>query len=123
MERADFQRWLDGYAKAWRSDEPDDVAAIFTEDAIYLTGPFDAPWNGRDEIVAKWIENGDSKASVDFELRPIGVDGDLGVFQGTTTYHATDEHPERVYGNVWLVRLAADGRATHFTEYWMLRRS
>jgi hypothetical protein len=31
----------------------------------------------------------------------------------------TDYHDGPTYSNLWVIRLAADGRAEEFTEWWM----
>jgi hypothetical protein len=38
--------------------------------------------------------------------------------QGTTRYLSSP----RTYSNLWVVRLADDGRAREFTEWWMKHR-
>lgn len=44
--------WLDGYITAWTSKNPDDVRAIFTDDAEYLFRPDDPePARGIDAII------------------------------------------------------------------------
>lgn len=118
MEHKDASAWVERYLTAWSSDDPDDVAALFTEDARYLTGPFDEPWTGRDAIVAKWIEAGDSDVEWSFTWDVIAIDGDLAVIEGETTYLGP---PEKAYRNMWLVRFAGDGRAREFTEWWKKR--
>jgi hypothetical protein len=45
------------------------------------------------------------------------LDGDLGFVRGWTRY--TQEAPPKEYGNLWVVRLADDGRASEFTEWWV----
>ena len=45
------------------------------------------------------------------------LDGDLGFVRGWTTY--TKETPPKEYGNLWVVRLADDGRASEYTEWWV----
>ncbi|MBI2238097.1 MAG: hypothetical protein HYU54_06185 [Actinobacteria bacterium] len=37
------------------SNDPDEVAALFAEDAAYSYGPFREPNRGRDAIVAEWV--------------------------------------------------------------------
>ena len=32
MTRTDFENWLDGYRQAWRTDDPDQIGALFTEE-------------------------------------------------------------------------------------------
>ena len=48
------------------------------------------------------------------------MDGDLGFVRGWTAYAQHD--PPREYGNLWVIRLAEDGRAREFTEWWVLVR-
>jgi SnoaL-like protein len=54
MDPAGFEDWLGRYFDAWVSNDPADVASLFTEDAIYRVGPFREPWVGRDQIVDRW---------------------------------------------------------------------
>ena len=61
MTRDDLENWLASYRKAWNSDDPADISALFTEDATYSPWPYAEPWAGRDTIVGKWVERGDSK--------------------------------------------------------------
>ena len=42
---------MEAYRAAWISNVPSEVAALFTEDAVYSVSPFTEPWIGRDEIV------------------------------------------------------------------------
>ncbi len=121
MTRTDFDNWLDGYRQAWRTDDPDQIGALFSEDATYAPWPFGEPWRGRDAIVARWVERGDSQAAWQFESELLAVDGDRGVIRGLTTYPAHDEEPEEVYSNIWVVSLAPDGRARSFAEWGVQR--
>lgn len=119
MSRADFEQWVDRYQAAWRTDDPRQIGALFTEDATYLTLPFREPWRGRDEIVKNWLAQGDSQNEWTFEGELLAAEGDTGVVQGLTTYAATDASPEAVYGNIWVVHLTPDGRASSFAEWWI----
>lgn len=115
MEENDVRRWVDRYVTAWNSNDRDDIAALFTEDARYLTEPYAAPWTGHEEIVRNWLANRDEPGETTFEYRVIAVDGDLGIVRGETTY----KDPARAYSNLWEVRLDEDGRAREFVEWWM----
>jgi len=121
MSRADVEHWVAGYRQAWKSDDPEQIGGLFTDDATYLPSPFSTPWEGRDAIVAEWIRRGDSGVEWAFEHAVIAADGSVGVIRGLTTYAATDKTPQTVYGNIWIVTLAADGRATSFTDWWIQR--
>ena len=117
MRRDDFDRWVQKYRHAWESNRGDDIAALFADDAEYLTEPFAEPWRGRDEIVLRWLERKDEPGSATSSFEVLAADGDLGVVQGATDY----VDPPKRYSNLWLIRLAPDGRATLFVEYWMKR--
>ena len=120
-DRAAFEGWVAAYRRAWETDAPADIAALFTEDATYSPLPFSQSWRGRDAIVDEWIKRGDSAALPGFEHEIVAADGSVGVIKGLTTYYATDKTPETVYGNLWIVNLVPDGRAKSFAEWWVQR--
>jgi uncharacterized protein (TIGR02246 family) len=125
MDRAGVEHWMEGYLRAWRSDDPDEIAALFTEDAAYAPFPWPRKgvrfWEGRDLIVEKWLGHGDSKVDWRFDHTILAVEGDTAVIEGWTTYPPTDDEPEEAYANIWLVRFADDGRAREFAEWWVER--
>jgi hypothetical protein len=106
--------WIDGYRRAWDSNAPDDIRALFTEDARYLTAPFVDARVGHDAIVAGWVEDQDQPGDYTFTWKPSGLDGDTAFVEGDTLYS-----DGRRYANLWVIRFAADGRATSFTEWYM----
>lgn len=109
------QDWIDGYRKAWTTNDAADVRALFTEDAVYRHSPFDPdPWLGAEEIVAGWTEHPDDPSDWTFEGHPVVYADGVGVIQGETRYSDGS-----VYANLWVIRFADDGRASEFTEWWM----
>jgi uncharacterized protein (TIGR02246 family) len=125
MDRAGVERWIEQYRQAWKSDDPDEIAALFTEDATYSPYPWPRErnrWEGRDTIVAKWIGHGDSKIGWRFEHEVLAVEGDTAVIEGWTAYDRGEGDPwAEAYANVWLVRFADDGCAREFREWWVER--
>lgn len=125
MDRPAVERWIADYRRAWASDAPDDIAALFTEDVTYSPYPWpreDNAWRGRDLVIRKWTERGDSGAGWRFDHEILAVDDDTAVIEGWTYYDPTDETPyEDAYANIWVVRFAPDGRARSFAEYWVQR--
>lgn len=107
-------RWVEGYRRAWESNEPDEIRALFTEDAQYFTEPYAQPWSGGDEIVDGWLEARDEPGETTFTWQLVAVDGDTGVVRAVTPYR-----DRATYHNLWLIRFADDGRASEFTEWWM----
>jgi uncharacterized protein (TIGR02246 family) len=124
------QAWLDAYERAWETYDPDQIAALFSDDAEYRWHPADEPVAGRDEIVRAWVAPEGNESSRDTpgtylgEYRPYAVDGHRAVAIGTSTYwtDASRSKVERVYYNNWLLEFEDDGRCSSFTEYWMSPR-
>lgn len=46
--------WLDRYRQAWIDRDPDAVAPLFTEDAVYREQPYEEPYRGRAAIREYW---------------------------------------------------------------------
>ena len=109
-----IQFWIEGYLRAWASNEPADIRALFTEDAEYRTEPWLPPAQGVDAIVAQWVERSDEPGTFAFRAEIVGIDEGRGFVQGVTTYDSGT-----VYSNLWVIDLAEDGRARAFTEWWM----
>ena len=105
--------WIDGYVRAWDTNDPRDIGDLFTDDAVYYTAPFRPPWRGRDEIVQKWLSRKDEAGTWSFEWHPLIVTDDLAIIEGETVY------PDRRYSNLWVLRLDNLGQARQFTEWWM----
>ena len=115
MERADVEQWVEAYERAWASNDPDEIGALFTDDARYFTAPDREPWTGRDTIVREWLDRKDEPGDYTFRSEVLGIDGDLAFVRGWTSY--VKEGLD--YSNLWVIRLAGDGRASEFIEWWM----
>nr|BFE56798.1 hypothetical protein GCM10020063_013240 [Dactylosporangium thailandense] len=105
--------WVEGYLRAWGSNEPAEIGALFAEDAAYYPAPYAEPWRGRDAIVAAWLEHRDARGEWDFSWFPVTVSPELSIVQGVTGYGA------KTYSNLWLLRLDTVGQCREFTEWWM----
>jgi hypothetical protein len=107
--------WVQGYRRAWESNDPGDIGGLFTDDAAYFTEPYAKPWLGRDEIVAQWLQRRDEPGGTTFEWHPLIVTEELAIIEATTVYR----EPARTYSNMWVLRLDNLGQARQFTEWWM----
>jgi uncharacterized protein (TIGR02246 family) len=107
--------WVDDYVRAWNSNDPADIRALFAQDAAYYTEPYSPPWRGRDEIVRQWLDRKDEPGQTEFRWHPLAVTPEVAIIQGETVYHT----PPHTYSNLWVIRLDAEGRCTEFTEWWM----
>ncbi len=128
MDAKAVETWVSGYVRAWNSNDPDGIRALFSEDAAYYYHPSKEPWRGREAILAGWLDNADQPGQTEFRHQVLAAtgepattgepptDGLLGVVRGWTKYF---DPPPREYANLWLVRLDPQGRCTEFTEWWM----
>lgn len=127
MTHDEIQRWLDRYVEAWKSYDPDAIAALFAEDVEYHYAPSDAGIRGRAALVADWLApNGDpAKRDVpgtfDAHYRPWAVEGARAVAVGTSDYFtdAGRTTVERRYHNVFLLEFDDAGRCRWFTESYV----
>jgi ketosteroid isomerase-like protein len=115
MDRETFQRWLDQYVAAWRSNDAEQIGALFSDDVVYRYRPYTEPVRGRAAIVADWLRDPDDPASWDAEYHAVAVDGDTGVSVGESRYPSEG----KAYSNVFIVRFDDDGRAREFSEWWV----
>ena len=109
--------WIDGYERAWRSPGTDGLAALFTDEAVYLTSPYDEPVVGLDAIRAFWDEERDGPDEVFTMSREVvAASGGTGVARVLVRY---GEPVRQEYADLWVVTFADDGsgRATRFEEW------
>ncbi len=117
-DRATVSRWLAGYERAWRAPGTGNLASLFTGDATYRQSPYEQPITGLDAIKRMWEEERDGPGEV-FTLAAdiLAVDGPTAVIRAEVCY---GDPPRQEYRDLWVIRLADDGRCTWFEEwpYW-----
>jgi len=131
VDHESAQAWLDRYVAAWKSYDPDEIAALFSEDVRYRYYPH-AHWvTGRDAVVASWVAEDteaqgstrDEPGTYDAAYAPVAVDGDVVVATGTSTYTESPGGPvSQVFDNCFVMRFDEHGRCREFTEYYTKRR-
>ena len=109
---------MTGYRAAWESNDPGEIGALFTDDALYYPEPFSVPFRGREQIVAKWLERKDEPGSTTFTWTTLAEQDGLAFVQGETDYGSIK------YSNLWVIRLSPSAGsntppASEFTEWWM----
>ena len=119
MDEQAVAAWLDGYAQAWGTYDPDQIGALFSEDAEYWYNPFDEPKRGREAIVASWLEEPDDPGTYEGSYRPVLVCGDRAVARGTSRYFDVAGAVVDEYDNLFLLRFDADGRCAEYREWYM----
>ena len=122
MANSEVTAWLSLYIDIWKSGDHSRVAELFTEDAVYYADPFSAPRQGIAAIEELWRSLGDPPDSFDAVYEPFAVAGDLAVAIGSSRYFdVSRSRIDQEYGNVFVLRFAADGRCREYREWYMLR--
>jgi ketosteroid isomerase-like protein len=120
MDRNHFAVWLDAYVEAWRSNDAETIARLFSESARYFYGPYAEPVVGRDAIVESWLRNRDEPDTWEAAYVPLAVDGDVLVATGESVYFESDRSSVRTkYSNIFVCRFDPDGRCREFREWFM----
>ena len=130
MDRETAQQWLDRYVDAWLSYDPQDIAALFSDDVEYRYHPYDEPIVGRDAVVESWLganpvvggSDRDAPGTYVAGYVPVAVDGDTVVATGTSRYRELPGGPVvRTYENCFVMRFDGEGRCREFTEFYLRR--
>jgi ketosteroid isomerase-like protein len=120
MDHAAVQRWLENYVQAWNTYDPQMIGDLFSEDAAYYYGPYREPVNGREAIVANWLEYRDAPGTYAGHYRPLVVEGNTAIANGRSTYFEADGKTfKREFDNIFLLRFDDAGRCREFTEWYM----
>jgi hypothetical protein len=119
VQREGFGRWLDAYFAAWITNEPDDVSALFADDATYSIGPFAEEWVGRAEIVRRWTDG--AQEDVEYAYEILAVQGDTGIAHWNVRARAEGEAARSESDGILLITFAPDGRCRDHRE-WLVRR-
>jgi hypothetical protein len=102
--------WINEYVRAWETNDRDDIAALFTEDAEYHESPFDTEWIGREDIIEGWRSRwGWQQGGWTFESTITSIDGLTAVVTGVGRYTELGD-----FDNVWTVTFDEFGRCTRF---------
>ena len=115
VDREQIASWVGAYERAWRTAGTEQLAALFTSDATYQTTPFADRHCGLGAIADLWEaerEGPDEAFTLESEI--VAVEGDTGVVRLEVAYGAPHN---RIYRDLWIVRLDETGRCFHFEEW------
>lgn len=115
MDRADLATWIERYERAWRTAGTAMLEQLFTPQATYRPGPFAEPIAGLAAIAEFWEATREGPGEpFTLEWEPVAVEAGTGVARVEVAY----AHPSRrVYRDLWVVSLTADGRCSAFEEW------
>ena len=103
--------WVDRYLAAWETNDPEDIAGLFTEDGEYHEGPYETDWIGRDEIVAGWRSRWDwQQGGWSFDWQIVSIGSATAVITGVGRYTKLGN-----FDNHWTVTFRTPEECTNFT--------
>jgi uncharacterized protein (TIGR02246 family) len=116
----DYDRWIERYRKAWETGDADEVADLFTPDAVYRSSVFREPHLGTAEIRDYWRRAAGAQRAVAVRMgRPV-ITADRVAVEWWTTVIDPDEGEVTLPGCL-LLRFAPDGRCRDLWEYWQVQ--
>ena len=118
LTRDQYAAWLGRYVDAWRSDDAEQIGALFSDDCIYSYRAGDAVVVGRDAIVQAWLDE-EEQGSWEAFYEPLAIDDEVHIAVGTTTYYDEGGLPRDRYSNIFVCRFETPERCSEFTEWWM----
>jgi hypothetical protein len=113
-DRAAVASWVEQYERAWRTAGTEPLAALFTEDATYSMGPYEAPVRGLDAIGALWeAERAGADEAFTMRWEFVAVEG------ATAVVHVEVDYPDKrlEFRDLWVLAFAPDGRCRSFAEW------
>ena len=116
--RMDVHDWAKRYARAWEEADADAAAALFTEDATYLSDPFGEPHRGRDGIRGYWRDVTSKQRNVEVSVGRTMVVGDRALVEWWTQMDS-DGMPVTLPGAL-LLHFDESGLCRALREYWNL---
>jgi ketosteroid isomerase-like protein len=113
VDRAGVLEWVAAYERAWRAQDADAVATLFTEDVRYLRSPYEPPLDGHAAVRDFWPD----PTPFTMEVGTAVAEGPDAVVRVLVRYGG--DQPQE-YTDLWVLRFADDGRVRHFEEwaYW-----
>jgi ketosteroid isomerase-like protein len=115
---AGLTEWLDAYGAAWAARDAVAASELFTEDALYQSGPFGRRLRGRLMIREAWAEAMEEQDSVSFDYEVLTATQRGGIVRWWSSAdfpaRGTRERDEGIF------RLAFDdsGLCTSLEEWW-----
>jgi len=115
MSGGQVAEWIAGYERAWRTPGTGTLGELFTEDATYLTGPYEEPLAGLPAICRMWeAERRGPDEAFRMTSEVVAVDGATAVARIEVHY---GDPLWQEWRDLWVMRFAGDGRCAAFEEW------
>lgn len=107
------QAWVEGWSRAWSARDPDALAGLYAEGAVFFSHPFRDPQAPGEYAAWAFADQDD----VDFRFGEPIVDGDRAAVDWWAAITATDGTVETIAG-ISLLRFGRNGRVVEQRDAW-----
>lgn len=114
------KKFLETYARAWESRDPDLAASLFTDQALYHEDPFDEPIVGRQGIRTYWQGATAQQKDIDVLVREPHLVGNTVIAEWGARYTHVPSGERRELRGILLAEFEGEQVAA-FREYWHRR--
>ena len=114
MDEALVERWIEGYLKAWRTNDPEDIGRSSPRRPV-LHGATPGAVAGASGHHRRVDRTEGRAGPVGLPSRDRGSGRRCGLRPGLDRLSGQPT----AYSNLWVIRLDQDGRCSEFTEWWM----
>lgn len=121
---AEFDALIAKFGQGWQQGKPELMLEVFTDDAVFVPGPFEAPVRGRDAIRLYWRDVPLEQAEIAFRHGEIFLAGPWFATEYKCTFRRR-RTGEAVTVKGALFCETTDGRISEMRMYWerSVRRS
>ncbi|MFB6887690.1 nuclear transport factor 2 family protein [Kitasatospora sp. NPDC056327] len=112
------QQWIELLEERWKARDPQGIAELFTEDAVYHQGPYGEAHVGREAIAAHWTATLSRQKDPVVRFGTPAASGDRGFVEWWCILHDPADGTPRTAAGCLALRFAGDGLCAGFHEYW-----
>ena len=113
-----FKSWLDAYAQAWQSRNPEAAAALYAEDGTYQVTPFLEPMRGRKAIFEYWSEVTRTEENIKFGYEILVSNAELNIARWSASFVRVPPGQQTQLDGIFLISLDEQGRCKSLREWW-----
>ena len=119
MARQKMERWVREYFRCWKEKDTSGLRKLFTESAVYRSGPFREPLAGTDAIGAYWRRATRSQRGLEIRVGLPLCDRNHAAVEWWATWKEGKD--SITLPGCLVLRFAPDGRCQELREYWDYR--
>ncbi len=108
--------WVEGWRAGWENADPEPIAALYAEDAVFRSHPFREPEKSAGDYVRRAFAD---EALVECRFGEPVVAGDRAAVEYWAVLSADGD--EETLAGITLLRFGPDGRVVEHRDYWSMQ--